>query len=77
MKKQLTGIVKSDKMTGTAAVVVTHLKTHPLYLKKTKWTKSYLADNSIKAKEGDEVVIESTRPVSKRKAWKIISLKKS
>ena len=75
MKKTLTGIVKSDKMTGTAAVVVTHLKTHPLYLKKTKWTKSYLADNSIEAKGGDEVVIESTRPVSRRKTWKIISIK--
>lgn len=76
MKKQLTGIVKSDKMTGTASVVVTRLKTHPLYQKKTKWTKSYLADNPIKAKEGDEVVIESTRPLSKRKSWKIVSIKK-
>lgn len=76
MKKTLTGIIKSDKMTGTACVVVTRLKTHPLYLKKTKWTKSYLADNALKAKEGDEVVIESIRPLSKRKSWKIITIKK-
>lgn len=76
MKKILTGIVKSDKMTGTASVVVTRFKTHPLYLKKTKWTKSFLADNSIKAKENDEVVMESSRPLSKRKAWKIITIKK-
>lgn len=77
MKKQLTGIVKSDKMTGTAAVIVTHVKTHPLYLKRTKWTKSLLADNALKAKEGDEVVIESTRPISKRKSWKIVTIKKA
>ena len=76
MKKTLTGIVASDKMTGTAAVVVTSVKTHPLYLKKTKWTKSYLADNEVKAKEGDTVVMESVRPISKKKSWKIVSVKK-
>lgn len=76
MKKTLTGIVKSDKMTGTAAVTVTSVKTHPLYLKKTKWTKSYLADNQVKAKEGDAVVMESVRPISKKKSWKIVSIKK-
>lgn len=77
MKKQLTGIVKGDKMIGTASVIVTRFKVHPLYLKRTKWTKSYLADNSQKAKTGDTVVIESTRPLSKRKAWKIIKIKSS
>src|SRR3989338_6623197 len=67
MKKQLTGIVKSDKMTRTAAVTVTSVKTHPLYLKKTKWTKSYLADNQVKAKIGDTVVMESVRPIRKKR----------
>ena len=75
MKKRLTGVVKSDKMTGTASVVITSVKTHPLYLKKTKWTKSILADNALKAKTGDEVVIESTRPISKNKSWKITTIK--
>ena len=77
MKKHLTGVIKSDKMTGTASVTVTRLKTHPLYLKRTKWTKTFLADNALGAKEGDEVVMESTRPLSKRKSWKIISIKKA
>ncbi len=75
MKKKLSGVVKSDKMTGTASVVITSVKTHPLYLKKTKWTKSILADNALKAKTGDEVIIESTRPISKNKSWKIITIK--
>jgi len=77
MKKHLTGVIKSDKMTGSVSVTVTRLKTHPLYLKRTKWTKTFLADNALGAKEGDQVVIESTRPLSRAKSWKIISLKKA
>lgn len=77
MKKKLTGVIKSDKMTGTVSVTVTRLKTHPLYLKRTKWTKTFLADNALGAKEGDVVVMESTRPLSRRKSWKIISIKKA
>ena len=77
MKKHLTGVIKSDKMTGSASVTVTRLKTHPLYLKRTKWSKTFLADNALGAKEGDQVVIESTRPLSRAKSWKIISLKKA
>ena len=77
MKKHLTGVIKSDKMTGSVSVTVTRLKTHPLYLKRTKWSKTFLADNALGAKEGDQVVIESTRPLSRAKSWKIISLKKA
>ena len=77
MKKHLTGVIKSAKMTGSVSVTVTRLKTHPLYLKRTKWSKTFLADNALGAKEGDQVVIESTRPLSRRKSWKIISLKKA
>ena len=76
MKKKLTGIVKSTKMTNTASVIVTRMKTHPLYEKKTKVTKSYLADNTLKAKEGDTVTMESTRPISKNKHFRIVSIKK-
>ena len=77
MKKHLTGVIKSDKMTGSVSVTVTRLKTHPLYLKRTKWSKTFLADNALGAKTGDTVVIESTRPLSRAKSWKIISLKKA
>lgn len=76
MKKILTGIVKSTKMTGTASVLVTHLKSHPLYGKKTKVTKSFLVDNALKAKEGEVVTIESTRPLSRRKHFRIVKVQK-
>ena len=75
MKKLLTGVVKSTKMAKTASVIVTRMKTHPLYEKKTKVTKSYLAENLVEAKEGDTVVMESTRPISKNKHFRILSIK--
>lgn len=74
MKKHLLGSVKSDKMTGSATVIVTRFKVHPKYLKRAKVTKSYLVDNSIGAKMGDRVVIEETKPISKRKSWKITKI---
>lgn len=74
MKHQVTAVVKSDKMVGTASVVVERYKVHPLYLKRIKVNKSYLADNSIKAKIGDIVTIEETKPISKRKTWKITKI---
>ncbi len=76
MKKQLTGIVKSAKMIGSATVTVTRTKTHPLYNKKTKVSKSFMCDNTIGAKEGDKVVIEQTRPLSARKFFRIIKIAK-
>ncbi len=74
MKKHLTGVVKSDKMTKSATVVVTRFKVHPKYLKRTKVTKSYTVHNEIGAKQGDEVIIEETKPISKNKNWQITKI---
>jgi len=76
MKKKLIGIVKSAKMTNSAVVVVDRIKAHPLYLKRTKTSKPYLVDNKVKAKEGDRVSIEETKPLSRRKRWQIIKVLK-
>lgn len=77
MKKTLIGTVRSAKMTNTASVIVTRLKSHPLYGKKTKVTKAFLADNTAGAKEGDQVVLETVRPLSKNKHFKIIKIVKA
>lgn len=74
MKKHLTGVVKSDKMTKSAVVVVTRFKIHPIYKKRSKVTKSYMVDNEIGAKIANHVIIEETRPLSKRKSWKITKI---
>jgi len=72
--KHLQGIVKSDKMTKSATVVVTRFKVHPKYLKRVKVTKSYLVHNEVGAKAGQTVIMEETKPISKKKSWKIIKV---
>lgn len=72
--KQFKGEVISTKMKKTATVLIERLWQHPVYKKRVKRSKKYLAENSIKAKLGDKVIIEETRPISKRKRFKIIKI---
>jgi len=73
IKRRLKGKVVSDKMMKTAVVAVDSLKFYPKYKKYYKVTKRFKAQNdNNKYKEGDKVVIEETRPLSKEKRWKII-----
>ncbi len=65
------GRVVSNKMTKTAVVLIESRKTHPLYKKSYAWTKKYLVDDALGVKIGDVVEIIETRPISKRKHWKI------
>jgi len=70
--KQLKGIVINTKMQQTAVVQVTRRWTHPLYHKTLTKKKKYLCDNQLELKPGDKVLIQETRPISKRKKWKVI-----
>ena len=73
IKRRLKGKVVSDKMMKTAVVAVDSLKFHSKYKKYYKVTKRFKAQNdNNKYKEGDKVIIEETRPLSKEKRWKII-----
>jgi len=75
MAKTLTGIVSSDKADKTIAVTVTSRETHPIYGKQYTVSRKYAAhDENNEAKIGDKVVIVETRPVSKRKAFKLESI---
>lgn len=58
---------------STARIAVDTPKTHRLYGKPYRDTKSILAHLSadLAVKVGDTVAIEETRPISKRKAWKV------
>lgn len=72
MAKTLTGIVTSDVMNKTITVTVTSRETHPIYKKQYTVSRKYAAhDENNEAKKGDLVVIIETRPVSKRKAFKL------
>lgn len=75
MAKTLTGIVTSDKADKTITVTVTSRETHPIYGKQYTVNRKYAAhDENNDAKQGDKVVIVETRPVSKRKAFKLESI---
>ncbi len=71
-RKQFIGIVVSDKMDKTVVVMVERLVKHPLYGKYIKRRKKYMAhDEHNECKIGDKVLIEETRPLSRRKRWRV------
>lgn len=72
-KRRLEGEVVSDKMPKTRVVAVSRLTKHPKYLKYYKSTSRFKAHDEENAyKEGDRVVIEETKPISRDKRWQII-----
>lgn len=73
--RKLKGKVVSDKMDKTRVVEVERLKKHPRYLKYYKTSKKYkVHDEENEYKEGDDVIIAETKPISKNKKWKIQGL---
>ncbi|MBI1732374.1 MAG: 30S ribosomal protein S17 [Gammaproteobacteria bacterium] len=71
-QRTLTGTVVSNKMDKTIAVLVERSVKHPLYEKYVRKSSKVLAhDENNECREGDVVVIESSRPISKRKAWRL------
>jgi len=75
MKRQLEGVVVSDKMQKTAVVAVTHTRKHPKYLKYYTVTNRFKAHNeNNEYKTGDRVIIEETRPLSRDKYFQIVKL---
>jgi len=67
-----TGVVISNKMDKTVVVAVENMVMHPMYLKYVKRTSKFMAHcEANDANIGDRVVIEETRPLSKRKRWNV------
>jgi small subunit ribosomal protein S17 len=73
-KQVLTGLVISDKMDKTVVVKVDERKRHAKYHKSYTVSKKFKAhDENNEFHTGDTVSIESTRPISKDKKFKVIS----
>ena len=69
------GIVVGKKMKKTVTVRVERQLRHPLYKKIVKRQKKFLAhDEYEKCKLGDVVRIIETRPISKRKRWRVTEI---
>jgi small subunit ribosomal protein S17 len=65
------GVVVSNKMMKTVVVAVENLVQHGMYQKYIKRTSKFLAHADNPVNVGDRVVIEETRPLSKRKRWNV------
>jgi small subunit ribosomal protein S17 len=75
LKRTLTGTVVSDKMDKTVTVLIERKIKHPLLGKILRVSKKYHAhDETNECSQGDVVVIEECRPLSKTKAWRVAKL---
>ena len=75
VRKERTGIVVSDRMAKTIVVRVERKKPHPLYGKVIRNLKKFYAhDEERQAKMGDTVRIVETRPLSKLKRWRLLTV---
>ena len=74
-RKTKVGIVVSDKMDKTIVVAMEDFIRHPLYGKAVKRTKKVKAhDENNECQVGDKVRIMETRPLSKEKRWRLVSI---
>ena len=74
-RKELIGVVVSDKADKTITVKVETYKKHPLYGKRVKYSKKYAAhDENNMAHVGDKVRLAQTRPLSKTKRYELVEV---
>lgn len=73
--RTLQGVVTKAKMNKTVVVAVDRRVAHPLYEKIiTRTTKLHVHDENGQCKEGDKVLIQETRPISKTKSWVLLNI---
>ncbi|MBK8574403.1 MAG: 30S ribosomal protein S17 [Elusimicrobia bacterium] len=76
-RKVVEGLVLSDKMNKTRVVSVERRLRHGSYAKVlTRSTKIYAHDEKNESKAGDRVQVMETRPLSKTKRWRLVSVVK-
>lgn len=73
MRKRFVGEVLSDRMEKTLVVGINIVKEHPRYGKRFKRLKKYYVhDPQSRAKAGDRVEFEESKPISKMKRWVLV-----
>jgi small subunit ribosomal protein S17 len=69
------GRVVSNKMQKSVTVSVERLVRHPVYGKFIRRTTKIMAhDEDGSCRQGDLVAISECRPISKRKAWRVVEI---
>ena len=75
LRKERVGVVASSKMEKSITVVIERKGKHPQYGKFVKKTSKLVAhDEKNECNEGDTVRIMETRPLSKRKNWRLVEI---
>ncbi len=73
-RQTFSGVVVSDKMKDSCVVLIERYVKHDKYHKfQSKKTKLMAHDAGNTKKIGDKATIEACRPMSKRKAFKVIA----
>ena len=75
LRKERIGTVTSNKMDKSIVVSDERKEKHPMYGKFVKRTKKFVAhDEEQTCNIGDTVRIMETRPMSKRKCWRLVEV---
>lgn len=74
-RKQRVGFAVADAAQKTVVVRVERTVRHPLYKKTMRRRKRYMAhDEGNDCRNGDRVLIEECRPLSRRKTWRVVEI---
>ena len=75
LRKERVGVVSSNKMDKTNTVAEKWKEKHPIYGKFVNKTKKYHAhDEKNECNIGDTVRIMETRPLSRTKRWRLVTI---
>ena len=74
-RKERSGRVVSDAMDKTIVVVAESKRADPVYGKTVRHHKRlYVHDEKNEARTGDQVRVSETRPLSKKKRWRLVKI---
>ncbi len=75
LRKERVGKVVSNKMTKSITIAINRKVKHPIYGKFMNKTTKFMAhDEKNEAGIGDTVRISETRPLSKKKRWRLVEI---
>jgi small subunit ribosomal protein S17 len=73
-RQERIGLVVSAKTSKTVVVSVERLVRHRLYRKTMRRTSTFMAHDEFGARAGDRVRIVESRPLSRRKRWRVTEI---
>jgi small subunit ribosomal protein S17 len=75
LRKERIGLVVSNKMDKSIVVQIGRKVKHPIYGKFVNKTSKFVAhDEKNECNTGDKVRIMETRPLSRRKRWRLVEI---